>query len=215
MAFSFTPGQVAAPGTPNQGFTPASAPGAAPQPQSNIPSVPDSPFLFMRNRDQPMSVNAYLQIILIFVAVLSVAFSLLLFLYGQYLTSSIESKKADLLAADSTFKEYPLDDMKRLSRRFAMISKLLKDYVSTRSPLRLLEDVVEKPVVFNDFTFSKNTLKSGYVMSFSVTTNDYRTLIQQLESLDLAQYSKIVPKKTVSSPVETPSTVKEGDESDL
>ena len=205
MAFSFTPGQVAAPGTPNQGFTPAPAPGVTPQPQSNIPSVPDSPFLFMRNRDQPMSVNAYLQIILMFVAVLSVIFSLLLFLYSQYLNSSIASKKVELLEADKKFKEYPIDNMKRLSKRFSSIDKLLKEYVSIRSPLSILESVVEKQVVFNNFILSKDNRNSGHVMTFSVVTGDYYTLIQQLKALGLDEYTKFIPEKKVNGFSETPN----------
>ena len=199
MAFSFNPGQQAGAatpsGTPSQpvqvaGVQPSSADKGD---KNDIPSVPDSPFLFMQHRDQPMAVNAYIQILLIVITLLSVIASVILFAYSQYLVSSIESKKAKLATKEETFKEYPLDEMKKESNRFALLSKILSDHVSARSPLKFLEDVVEKQVVFSDFTFSKSKLASGYTISFSVLTNNYKALIQQLGSLGLAQYSKIVP----------------------
>ena len=200
MAFSFNPGQPAQGGAPNQGAAPLSGiqPAGTP-PADALPSVPDSPFLFMRYRDQPMTVNAYLQILLIIVSIFAVAFSIIVFIYSMYLSASINSKREALATRDATFKEYPIDDMKRLSTRFNVLGQILKDYVSVRSPLKLLEDVVEKQAVFNDFKLNKNLANSGYTMSFTVLTSDYRTLIQQLQALNLAQYSKIVPDQKLGT----------------
>jgi hypothetical protein len=197
MAFSFNPGQSTATGIPTQGGIAGGV--QAPATTESAPSVPDSPFLFMRNRDQEMTVNAYLQILLMVVSALFVLASVILFAYSKYLTSSIESKKAELIAKDATFKEYPLEDMKRLSKRFTVLGLLMKDYVSARSPLRFLEDVVEKQVVFNNFVFSKNLNSSGYTMSFKILTNNYRALIQQLDALNLTQYSKVVPQPKIGN----------------
>lgn len=209
MPFSFNP-ETQAP-LPGQGFTNASGvPVTAPQATNTaaVPSVPDSPFLFMRQRGQDMTVNSYLQIILVAVAVLSIVASAVLFSYSMYLTASIASKKAELLAKDATFKEYPIEDMKRLSHRFSILGVILKEYLSIRSPLKFLEDVVENQAIFENFDLSKNKSTPGYTMAFVVVTSNYRVLLQQLEALNLAQYSKIIPQKKIGTITDSISSIK-------
>jgi hypothetical protein len=209
MPFSFNPeSQAPAPG---QGFTSASGVSTSASQAaaaSAAPSVPDSPFLFMRQRGQEMSINSYLQIILIIVAILSVVASIILFSYSMYLTASISSKKDELVARDATFKEYPIDDMKRTSKRFSVLGQILKDYLSVRSPLKLLEDVVENQAVFDNFNLTRNSENSGYSMAFSVITNNYRVLLQQLDALNLSQYSKIVPQKKLGTVADSVTSIK-------
>lgn len=160
-------------------------------------AVPDSPFLFMRQRGGEVSVNAYLQILLVVIAALSVFVSIVLFLYSAYLSSSIKSKQEEIALRDTSFKDYPYEDMKRLSTRMMNLESLLKGYVSVRSPLKLLEDVVEKQVYFDEFLLSKRD--AGYVASFTIITSNYRALIQQLEALNLTQYSKVAPQPKTSA----------------
>ncbi len=200
MPFSFNPGQPApSAGVQNQGIAPGSMQppvGTSAPVVSGAPSVPDSPFLFMRNRDQGMSMNAYVQIILMLVTAFAVISAVSLFAYSQYLTLSINSKKEEIAQKDAAAKlEYPFDDMKKLSKRLSTLDKLLKQYVSVRAPLKLLENVVEKDVVFNDFMLTKSTIGDGYDMGFTVITTNYRSLIQQLAALNLEQYSKVLPKE--------------------
>lgn len=208
MAFSFNPGQPAqAPAAPVSS-APASGGMSAPQggmtpPPSATPdtslAIPDSPFLFMQQRGQEMSIMAYVQIGLILASILSVMVAVTLFAYSTYLTASIKSKQEELLAADATFKEYPVEDMKRLSLRFNVLGELLKNYVSTRSPLKLLEDVVEKQVVFQKYSLTRDVGSGGYIMNFNIATTNYRALIQQLAALNLAQYSKVVPNPKIGT----------------
>ncbi len=227
MPFSFNPGQP----SPNAGTAPVqpqpqaqpqapapAAPGAvSPQATSatsnvknNLPSVPDSPFLFIsqRNQNKQISITAYLQIILMVVAILSVLASLVLFAYGMYLSSSIQSKKEELAAKEADFPTYPLDDMKRLALRFRELDTILKGYVSVRSPLMFLQDVVENQVVFNNYSFTKNLNGGGYTIAFSIITKNYRTLIQQLDALNLSQYSRIVPKPKILGLTDNTDTIK-------
>lgn len=192
MAFSFNPAQSTATGIPQASIQ---APGGSTR--EAPPSVPDSPFLFMRHRDQEMSINAYLQLLLVLIATLSVAASIVMFAYAQYLSMGIESKKTELASKEDTFKVYPFDEMTSLSGRFATLEKILKGYVSSRSPLKFLEKVVENQVVFNDFTFVSNT--KGNTMGFSIITGSQRALIQQLDALNLREYSKVVPAAKMES----------------
>jgi Tfp pilus assembly protein PilE len=206
MPFSFNPGQAGTPGGPAQGMAPTQAQVAANA--TSAPSVPDSPFLFMRYRDREMPINAYLQILLILVAFLSILASLILFSYSSYLTSSIERQAQELTDKDAGFKDYDVESMKRLSKRFSALEKLMKEYVSVRSPLKILEAIVENQAVFNNFSITRNQKDSGYTMSFSVLTNNYRVLIQQLIALNLNEYSKVIPQKKISTPIDSRSIIK-------
>lgn len=194
MAFTLNQGQGGA--APQAGgVSAAPQPGmavASQQTSQGLPSVPDSPFLFMRQRGGEVSVNAYLQILLAVVALVSVIVATVLFTYRLYLTSSIESKKSEITLRDASFKDYPYDDMRRLSKRMENLSLLMQKYVSARSPLKILEDVVEKQVVFDNYVLSRKG--DAYTVVFAVLTTNYRALIQQLEALSLAQYAKIAPQ---------------------
>lgn len=190
MPFSFNPGQTA---TQAQGGAQGiPLPGATPGVPSTLPSIPSSPFLFIQQRGKEMTINAYLQIAILLVASLSIIGAVTLFAYSFYLNSSLESKKVELAAKEATFKEYPLVEMKRLSDRTTGLDTLLKGYISIRSPLKLLEDVVEKQVLFSDFKLNREK-SGGYIATFTAVTKDYQSLIQQLEALQLTQYSKIAP----------------------
>lgn len=196
MAFSFNPGQNQAPGTPQSGgMQPPTS--TTSQVVDALPSVPDSPFLFMRNRGQEMTINAYLQMLLVLLSVLMVAGSVVLFAYGQYLEISIKNKKEELLGMEGTFKSYPFEEMTVTSQRFIAVDKILKTYVSSRSPLKFLEYVVENQAIFNNFTFSST--QKGYIMKFDILTGNYRTLIQQLDALNLKEYSKIAPSSKMDN----------------
>lgn len=203
MAFSFNPtqstgqvqGAATAPTAPQTGMQPISS---AVTPTSTL-AVPDSPFYFIQQRGREKTVGAYVQLVLSVISFLTILSSITLFTYSFYLNMNIEKNKKSVLEQDITFKEYPFDAMKRLSLRFSVLGQMMKDYVSVRSPLRFLEDVVEKQVVFNDFSLMKAQTGSGYTISFVATTGNYRSLIQQLESLHLTQYKKITPDPKLDS----------------
>ncbi len=204
MAFSFTPGQI----TP-QGGQAQAAPGTVTPGTSLAPTGPpsDSPFLFIRERDQPLSVMACVQIVLAAAALSMVIVSIVLFVYSFYLTSSITSKKTELDSMESLAKDYPFAEMRELSSRLSGLDTLLKSYVSSRSPLKFLENVVENQVVFNDFTLTQS-LAGAYSINFTVITNNYKTLIQQLESLNLKEYSKVAPSPKSNGLLDSSALIK-------
>lgn len=197
MAFSFNPTQTPGGAQAAQGVPQVNIQSPGGTSKESLPSIPDSPFLFMRNRDQDMTINAYVQLILILTAVLSIAASIIVFVYAQYLSMSIDKKKDELAVKEASFKSYPFDEMQALSDRLAALDKILKGYVSSRSPLKYLEKVVENQVIFNDFIFAAD--QKGNTISFSIVTGSQRALIQQLDSLNLREYSKIVPATKMDS----------------
>lgn len=196
MAFSFNPGQIAPPGGQSPGAitapsagTPGLQPGGVAGPVSN----PKSPFLFMHDRDKPITLMACLQIALMALTVVSIVTSVIVYSYSLYLTSSINTLKTKLNTKEEAVKEYPLLEMKRLSNRFSKLEKLLESYISPRSPFKFLENVVENQVYFSEFALNQNLSGIGYFINFSVVTSNYRSLIQQLAALNLKEYKKVVP----------------------
>ncbi len=204
MPFSFNPGQITSGGSP--GVPGVTLPGSAPA-QAGIPTVPDSPFLFLQQRGQEKTVGAYLQALLALVAACSVVAAITVFAYGQYLTSSLEAKKIALTDKESSFKDYPIEEMKALSDKAAGVSQLLSGYVSIQSPLKFLEDVVENRIVFSEFVLSR-VGTTGVSAQLTVATNDYEALIQQLEAMKLTQYKKIAPSQKIDKFEEKPKTIK-------
>ena len=193
MPFSFNPGQITqAPGTIG---VPA-APGAGLQPAgtSTIKSYPESPFLFLHDRVKPMEIMAYVQLLLILIAALMIFSGVVFFSYSKYLTYTITDTRAKIDAAETTFKDYPFSDMQRLSTRLSSVNTVLSTYVSALSPLKILENVVEDQIYFDKFSFGMDAQGSGNSMSFEVNTNNYKPLIQQLASLNLTRYQKVIQK---------------------
>jgi hypothetical protein len=205
MAFSFTPGQITPQGS--QSLTPPGAvtPGALSSPVSGPPS--DSPFLFIRERGQQLSVMACVQIVLVVVSILSVIICATLYSYSIYLQAQIDTKKADLASKEVSLPTYQYDEMRRLSIRMAALDKLLQNYISPRSPLKFLENVVENQVVFDKFQLSRDK-KGSYSVVFTVVTTNYKALIQQLKALNLAEYSKVAPTPKLSDLNDSISVIK-------
>jgi hypothetical protein len=196
MAFSFNPNQNTTEGAVQQ--TPSSF-SSTPEPQAassatslnDAPKAPDSPLLFTKREEgQEVSVNAYLQMLFMLISIVAIISAGTLFVYGWYLESKIESTKNDIASREASFKDYPFEEMRNLVTRAQALDMLLKNYVSVRSPLKFLEDVVEEKVYFDSFNFGKEK-KSGYVANFTAVTNDYQSLIQQLEALRLTEYKKV------------------------
>lgn len=199
MAFSFNPGQIAPQGgqTGGPSGVSVSGPSASQMGSTTAGNVsnPSSPFLFMHDRDKPIDIMACVQIGLMAITALFMITCVVLFAYSVYLTASANDKKTQLDAKDAevVIKETDIQNMKRLSNRFAAVNILLQGYISPRSPLKFLEQVVENQVYFNEFALNKNENGAGYVITFSIVTNNYRNLIQQLGALNLKEYTQYAP----------------------
>jgi hypothetical protein len=117
--------------------------------------------------------------------------------YYFYIRSSVASKKLLIDNQEATFKEYPYEDMKKVYDRMMALNILLKDYVTVRSSFRFLESIVENQVLFTQFALNKDDLTGVYTLQLLASTNDYKTLVQQLGAFNLAEYAKIVPSPRV------------------
>lgn len=184
MAFSFNPGQI----------SPASAPGQVDQAQQPVAvsqGDPKSPIYFLRDKGKPFSIPMGLQIILIVINICAVGICIVLFTYSFYLTARIEEHKEKVLAQEAQFKTYPFDDMRRLSKRLTSVGKLLNEYIAVESPLKYLERIVENEVYFDKFSFGND--KGVNFVSFEAYSTNYKSLIQQLDALNLNNYTRVAP----------------------
>jgi hypothetical protein len=202
MAFSFSPGQIAPQGSQAAVAPGTVAPGGAVGQVTGTPS--DSPILFIKERTEgrPISIMACVQIVLILATILSIIICGTLYAYSIYLQSQIASKKSDLVSQDASLPDYPYANMLRLSKRAATLDVLLKNYISARSPLKFLENVVENQVFFDNFKLSRDR-GGAYIVTFTAITTNYKTLIQQLGALNLTEYHKVIPKLKIGEPTES------------
>lgn len=216
MAFTFNQGQSeqgAVPPTPqapvitsvenSQSSIPVPTLGA-------VPSVPDSPFLYIQQRGggQEVSPNAYIQLVLTLVAVISVIMSLTMFVYGYYLSWNIDKHKKELASRDAEFKVYPYDEMKRYSLRVKNLDFLMKEYLPVESPLLIMEKVIERNAVLDEFSLKQDNIDGKYLANFTVSTNNYRSLIQQLASFNLKEYGKYAPNPKANGLIQDDTSVK-------
>lgn len=195
MPFSFNPtvasGNQDTP-SPQGGF----APSESSSPLADAPSVGNTPFLFFDQRAQEKSTLAYVQIVAGVLFILSIIASITLFGYSLYLKKSIEDKRLVIENSESDFKEYPYDEMRNSYKQLVTMDVLLKEYASARTPLLLLEKVVENEVLISNFNLTRD--KSGkYNMQLTAVTTNYKVLVQQLEALKLASFAKVAPTQTV------------------
>ncbi len=198
MPFSFNPtaqtGTEQAPAPQESGFVPSATPVAS---LNDAPAVPETPFLFIQQRGGDKTAEAYVQVLLITVFVLSIISAITLYAYSFYLKKSVDSKKLLVEQSEESFKTYPYDDMKKTYQKMTTIDALLKEYASGRTPLLLLEKVVENEVLFSRFTLSRET-SGKYNMSLTAVTSNYKVLVQQLEALKLAAYAKVAPSQKIN-----------------
>ncbi len=171
-----------------------------------VPTAPSSPFLFLEQRGEDgRSTMAYIQIVLIVINVITLVSAITLSVYYFYLNKVIDSKKTAVVERETTFKDYPFEEMRKVYVKMITIDALLKEYASGRTPLLLLEKVVENEVLFSEFNLFRET-SGKYNMQLTAVTSNYKVLVQQLEALKLASYAKVVPSSLINNIEENKQT---------
>lgn len=198
MPFSFNPtAQNETPQAQDRqeaAFTPSATPN---QSIVDAPSVPETPFLFIQQRGGDKTLGAYIQVLLVTVFTLAIISSVTLLSYSFFLKKSIESKKVLVEGSEASFKTYPYEEMKEVYQKMVLLDSLLKEYAAGRTPLLLLEKVVENEVLFSNFSLSRET-SGKYNMRLTALTSNYKVLVQQLDALKLASYAKVAPSQKIN-----------------
>ncbi len=197
MPFSFNPGQEQTNASQTAQAMPASNNGV---PVLNVPVAPTisltpvvEPISMFAYRNRSKSkFGAYFQFAIFGVfGVLAIA-SMVLFVYQTTLKANIETKKAELLAAEKNFKEIPLEDMQKLASRLAKINTIINERASVRTAFAIIEDSINDPVTYNKFSLAKSKKdKNYYDLSFAGETDSYVALYQQINVYNSPEFAKV------------------------
>lgn len=201
MPFSFNPGQE----QPIQAPAAAQAPAVSNDgvPVLNVPVAPTisltpvaetiSPFAF-RNRSKS-KFGMYFQFGVFAIFGVMVLASISLYVYQGIVSLQVSGKQADLLAAEASFpKNLPIEDMKKLSTRIALINRVVNERASVRAGLAIVEDTVNNPVTYTKFSMTKGKKGDQYIFDLAGETNSYEALYQQLDVLKNKVFSSVLPK---------------------
>ncbi|MDB5260620.1 MAG: hypothetical protein JWN37_851 [Candidatus Nomurabacteria bacterium] len=115
-----------------------------------------------------------------------------LFGYHWYLGSQITSKQQLINDYEAKLGGLPLEDMRALSNRIKYINVLVKNHPSENAAFRLLEESVENPVTYSRFDLRYDDAKKTYLLALTATAPDYKTIVQQMETLKNKPYSSYI-----------------------
>jgi hypothetical protein len=137
----------------------------------------------------PQGGKSIVDLILIAAFGISILIAVGMFGYSYYLSSQIESKKATLKSYESSLGSLPLEDMRKLSNRMKIVSKLLAQHPSVNAAFKIIEDSVEDAITYDQFSIHYIDLTKSYELVLSGRSPDYRALAQQMDKLSQKPYS--------------------------
>jgi hypothetical protein len=156
---------------------------AAPSAFGNSQPVAD---LALRNPEEGRSI---IELILMVACGISILIAIGMFGYSYYLSSQIESKKATLRSYESSLGSLPLDDMRNLSNRMKVISKLVAQHPSVNVAFKIVENSIEDAVTYNQFDLHYVDSAKAYSISLGGISPDYKSVAQQMDTLNRKPYS--------------------------
>ncbi len=124
--------------------------------------------------------------------------SLVLFLYQQKLQRDVTEQQTKLAQYDTRLQDLPINDMIVLSARMKVAKKLVTEHASVATAFRILEDSIEHPITYSQFDFKREQTKESYSIVIAAKSPDYKTVIQQQETLKNKPYSDYMPDLTFS-----------------
>lgn len=141
---------------------------------------------------------SFLRLVLSTVFGVSVLTVIVLFSYIYYISAKIETKKTTLDDFQKKLGVIPLEDMRKVSNRIKVITKLVKEHPSVNSSFRIIESTVENPVTYKlfDLHFSDNL--GTYELQLNAYAPSYRDIVEQLDTLKRKPYSDYISNIVVS-----------------
>ena len=198
MPFSFNPGQeqTSQPETQQENGVPLLVVPEAPTITLTAPVEVISPLAY-KNRSKS-KFGVYFQSGIFVILGIMVIASIGLFSYQSTLKIQIENRKSKLIDAQKNFVEPNLEDILRLSSRLSLINKIMNERASVSTALKIVEESVNNPVVYNKFSLAKSKKDNYYDLSFGGETNSYNALYQQVEVLKSTVFAGAFPKISIS-----------------
>lgn len=133
--------------------------------------------------------SSLIQVILFVILGITVLVAIGIFAYGQYLSRQIQTKKESLLKMDSEFGSLKLDEMKDLSNRMKVVNQLVSEHPSVNVAFKIIEDSVENQITYKNFALNFTSAGKGYSMTLSGSAPNYKSVVQQVETLNRKPYN--------------------------
>lgn len=165
-----------------------------PQTAQAVSSVPVSalPSMSLMNRGSKTSL---IQVLLIIILTGCALIAGGMFGYSYYLSSQIDAKKEKLTQIDdgvgAVLSSDMLPEMRDLSSRIKIVNQLITQHPSVNVAFKIIEDSVENQVTYKNFSLN-NAGGKGYTLSLSGVAPDYKTVVQQLETLKRKPYTAYI-----------------------
>jgi hypothetical protein len=121
-----------------------------------------------------------------------------LYAYQRKLFADVTEQKTQLASYDSKLGVLPIDEMRLVSTRIKFASQLVKEHTSTDSAFRILEESIENPVTYTKFELQSNNLTGKYDLTLGGKAPDYRSVIQQQETLRNKPYTTYLSDAVIS-----------------
>ena len=138
-------------------------------------------------------------IIIIGLFIMSIITTAVLFGYHYYLIKKVESSQTKLNEYEKKMGEIPLEDMGRLSNRLKIVGKLIKEHPSVNAAFRIIEETVENNITYKKFDLHPATGSNSYELRLSAVAPNYKSVVEQIDTLKRKPYSNYVISPTLTS----------------
>ena len=138
--------------------------------------IPKKPIVSDASDREPRSLFLW---IATFLLVISIASSVLLFLYKIYLTKQKESASASLLITRDSFEQGTIDELELFDKRTEAAKQILSNHVVLSPVFALLGEITIPSVQYTSFT--QQTSKDGFLVSMEGIASDYRSIALQAD----------------------------------
>lgn len=129
-------------------------------------------------------------VIAIVIFIGAVSASVLLFLYEQYLTRSIQSNQASLERAREAFEPALIKELGRLDDRINAANIILNQHIAPSALFTLLESITLQNVQFTSFSYTGEGTNGMVAISLSGKAKSFQTVALQSDLLGSNSYLK-------------------------
>jgi hypothetical protein len=121
--------------------------------------------------------------------ILAVTASALLFLYEQYLSSSIKSDQQSLAKAREAFEPALIQELTRLDQRIEAANQILDQHIAPSGLFNLLQTITLQNVQFTSFSYDNGTASAGLVhISLTGRAKSFKSVALQSDVVGTNQY---------------------------
>jgi hypothetical protein len=138
--------------------------------------IPKKPMVSSSSDREPRSLFLWITTLLL---IISVAASVILFVYKIYLTKQKESSSASLLIARDSFEKDTIDELELFDKRTEGAKQILSNHVVFSPMFALLGDITIPSIQYTNF--NEQTTDKGHLINMEGLARDYRSIALQAD----------------------------------